>query len=747
MKRWLALFIALLLCCGPTLAETAAVSGEPASMEEAELTGEAPEGESGEAPAEEPLEEPAPEPTFADSLLGWAANLDAQAYDLAGALRIGEDAWSALIQQDGDVTSICVDGLGALQLTGKDIALRVADQTYVLDLEPLLAAAQAPMYDEAALEADLEALQALLQRAAQALQPLIDYRPDYGGFTLHIALDEQDLRERLVGFIDDVLKDAAFERLYARYGDSLRLLVPELPASLRELRAGWELSKPWMRSRRPGFSLDADVQLNQSYGETSLACTGRYSDVWNRRQTGFSLEYAAGYDGFSAAACLDDASWGGVGSVSASLDFHAGRLTGTLLVEDGTASCFQLEALLVEDGVNATLDFRQDGERLWAAALYAIVDPEARTVRASLDVTDYGSSEPVSENLAALNISYWDQGYSGSLILPEDSLYFRGVTGSGFTHATAKLLSGQRSSQTVDLWLFRLGWSGYRARCEISESWSGREVARKRLSGEIGENGASFEAADLLHGTSTSGSVRYVQQYDGFSFDLELLADAQSYYARYMEDKLPFGVHISRSGDECAVTLTNTADYGARETLSARFGLDDAGALRWLEGDYTATYPRRPAPIGQAHVSYTPEKTVITSGEEVYTIEKLSESALAMAYQVRYMDQSPVTVALALDEALRTLSCSVTAEGVPLAEASLSATDKAQIAPIDREDAIPVDIELLTSLLDELTAPAQPVAEAYVDEPDVPADEPEAGDAVESAAEAVEAAVEAAEAP
>ncbi len=719
MKRWLAFFMALLLCCGTALAEATEDSGERAGAVEA-------------VEAQTPADEPVPEPTFTDSLREWAVKLDPQTCDLTGAVSIGESAWTALIQRDAGATSIAVDGLGTLQLTGEDIALRVGEETYVLDLQPLLSAMKKPGLDEAELEADLQALEGLLQRAVQELLlPFVDWKESSDGVAVHVAINGQDLAERLYDYIDGTLGDAAFDRLYTRFGSALRALVPDLPDSAQELRAQWGFVKPYIGRWFYGFSFDADAQLTDwVWGERGFACTGNFSN--RRGQTDFSLEYTADHDGFSVAAGLGDGGRGSLGAVSVFLDGHGDQLDGTLLVENYTTTCCQLNATFLENGINAVLTLRQDGALVWTSTLYGCVDVSARTVSATLDYTDYDYGDPETRTVAQLEVHYWDQGYTGFLTLPGESIHFHGVTSSGFTHHVVKLLpaSYYDPSQTVDFWLFSQGRGGYRARCDIAGSRSGRQVFHTRLSCEVNENGASFEVSDPLRGTSTSGSVRFISRDDGFDFDLEFLDDAQRYYARYMTKKLPFGIHVSRNGGEYTVSLTGTDADDEQTDISARFGLDDSGSIAWLEGEASTIYPQREEPVHRLSVSYKPEKTVVTSDGETVTIERISESARAVAYQLRYMNADPVTVELSLDEALRVLEGRIIVEGYTIGEARIAAADRTDIVPIDRENAIPVDLDLIMSLVSDLMASPQPDYGAAVVE--VPAE-----DAVEEAAEAM----------
>nr|AHF24339.1 hypothetical protein [uncultured bacterium Contig575] len=671
----------------------------------------------GEEP-ELPVQEETPPPTFCDSLLEWAAGLDPSSRDLSADFSMGSETYSALLRSDGDRTEFAIADFFTLQFDRSTVLLDAGGQTYALDLEPILRAFNEARRSGYELSSDGALLSQLLERAVQViLLPSVTYAVGYSGITLHIKLSNVELQERLDAFIDEAIMGDAAERLFARYGQYLRALIPGCPSTMEELRQAWSENGHRSMLFLPPFTIEGDAQFNdRPWREPEVSCVLHITHAYGQSQ--FSFDYAPTGDGFSLGAGLSESSGFRSFSCAASLDGHGDTLTGTLLIDDGEVSSLHLNARFSDNGLDGDVTCHKGGALLWTTSFYLLDDPQAHTLTGEVTHAVHAYGSGIANTVASLNVHYWDGGCSGSLYLPNNSLHFRALSCDSYVRILVKTqpTSEYISSDSVDLWFFRQGWDGYRVRLDASQSMYGRLYRQVLLSGAVDSTGISFEYSDPLRDETISGSAHYVEQSDGFDFGVELLTDAQRFYQYTGTQKVPFSLQVRVSAQECEISFSNTSDMETARA-NARFGLAETGDPTWLEVDYELGYALDPRDTFTGRLTWEPGKLVVTGGDAVYTLEKRSEAEREISYQLyTNQDDAVYNITLSLDDALQTFSGRVDVEGYALAELRIAASDSTAITPFDAADTIPVDLALIMDLLSEAQPADEPSAPALAEE-------------------------------
>ena len=728
MKRWLSYLLALMLLLSfPSLAEEA-------------------------AEATDNLEAPAPEPTFADSILEWAGKLDPSANDLNGRANVAGEGGTGSLKMDGDLIELAIDGLGKAQFDGTTLVLETPEQTSVIDLTPLYSAVGSSIQSSIESAQNQHRLERLLQRAAiQLLLPSVSFT----GNGIQIRLDDETLWQRVRAFVDQTLKDSDFKKLYAAYGPTLHTTIPEWPATVDEFAELWAELEGLEYTPIPGFTLEADVQsTSRGWDQQEIVATGQFTTrrtpgmpyIMGGTQVGFSFECLTDSDGFSVLARANSSDYRSAFDISLSLNGHENGLTGTLMVDAGATTLIELNAGVDEEEFDAQLSCRQDNQPIWTMDLIGRDDRERKTFNAELRYTDeqYGPSETLT--VAALNVHYFENGCSGTLTTSETDVVFNYLGSDSHTHATAKVSTPYGRSSDYDLWVFNDGRDEYRVRCESRHSHRGRLYNQNAFTAQLSPTGLSFSYSNPQRLSSTvEGAISYVPQPDGFDFSIHFLADTQHLYNRYYIQPQPFDLHLLVGGSEYTFSVSGMVDMQVVK-LDAKCTLDEEDNLSALSLGIESAFAMRPDRAQRYSLSWEPGKAVTSVDGVTYTLEKVSESLLELVYRLTD-DQGgePLLCTVSLDEALTTLSARVDAESGSLLELELSAADKTAIEPIDRTNAVEIDI---MQLIQELMMPPEPAApsavEAAVEElPEAVEDAAEtASDAVEDAAEAAVEAVE-----
>lgn len=701
MKRWFPILLAVLLCLScPALADVI---------------------ESPSAPGTSPA------PTFADSLLDWAGELDLGACDLVGSAFSGDASCSARLRGDDALLELAVPDLLTLQLSEEAVALNASGQTYVLELQPLRDAFFEARRLPYSLGDDGQyAVQWLYRAFREILLPSVDYTSGYNGFSFHVRLDEREFWERAGAFIDSALRDEELRDMYARYARYFRSFIPGLPATAEELRTACRRFLDRRDPRFIGWTVEGDVQANPGMwgGRLEVACAFHVERQIS--QADISFEYAPTYDGFSMAASVSGSMDIRRYSCAASLESHGNAVYGTLDVDAEESASYVLSAVRGDGAIDGDLVFRRDGTPVWTTSVHGRVDPGTRAVTGTVLRTDHSDPEGAAETLASLELNRWDGGCAGTLGLPDGTLNFRAVSYSNYMHVSAKMQSADRmpSGDSLDFWLFRRGGNEYRVRLDATSAGRGRLYRRVRLTGEAGPTGISFEYSDPMYGKATTGSIHYVETDDGFYFGLEYNPGAPQFYRFTGTDRLPFGIHVTRAGNTCRISLSDTRFFYLMKA-DATIELNGSGGIGRLEGNLERRNSMNQGDLHAANFIYTPGKITATVDSQTYTLEKAFEDERQITYQLTNDRSSiPAYITLRLDDDLRTLTGSVRVNDLAMAGFSIAAADKTQIVPLDTSGAINVDQAwILRALYGSPAADSAPAREA-------------AEEAVEEAAEA-----------
>ncbi len=737
MKRWLAFFFAMILCVA-----NFAIAEDPAA-------------------APQTIAAPEPVEKFSASLFKWASGLNPAEYDLHAAISADRKSYSATLKHDGAVTSIEIPGIGALQIDQKDIVLNVSGMTYVMNIESLVRLFADAAQPSGGSRTDTSLIRPLLQQAVQEiLLPSVELSYSFSTINCHIALNETELRDRSVAFIDKLIASDSFEPLYAAYGQYFQLLIPDFPKSADDIRAAWpDIEAQSHYPISDHFSIEADFQRSlSSWGAPEIACVGNIFCMY--RSIGFSFEYSARRDGFSLCASLSERTGNyDAFNVSFALDGFDQNIAGSLTVNTYESNAFLFKAAFRNDSIDAEIDYRQNNRLMGTVHVNGTHDRTSKTITGKIDYTDRQYDDGQTVHVASLDLSYWASGCTGNLSVPGAYFQIHSTMGNSYAHTalTAQLDSWYGSQECFELWLFKSGWNSYRARFEILRQAYGNQYREFFLTGTSGPTGFSASVSGRLAQTQISGSVNYERKPDGFDFSVEYNPDAL-YFSQYTGmERIPFSIRISRTGKTYDISFTNTF-YPYSLKAKTQIVLGETGNIALLDGAYENTYYYSDE-SQKGSVSYRPGTLKVNDGHRTYTVQKKAETARAIRYQMTVEPYNAAyTLDIELDKDLRTLVCRVSSGGVAQAEIQISALDKTEIEPLSKSFAIPVSPRMLVGILrhalpaDTIHEPAQtyePSAEeapAYDDEADAEAvedyayAEEAAEEAVKRAAETVEAA-------
>ena len=714
MKRWLAIILAVLLCLSCTvLAEESkeAPSGidetisHPKPVPLSPKSPDKPSNPNDDTGSRVSIAEGAGE-SFADSLTEWTAALDPSAHDLQARVTAGTEVYSAAVRQDGQLTEIEIPGIGILQFDQEQVVLNVAGQTYTLAAKSFQDVISNAQINALRTAADVELVGRLLaQFAEEVLAPHVKITNAYGTTNLHIDLSGRQLWDSTIAFLDKTIEGDYFAMLYPRYIRFVQMLDPYAPATVDAFREMWPRIKSRRYSRLMEYALEADVQLYlQSWSSPEIACAVQFTH--RDGQINFGFDYVSSYDGFSLSASVNgfDRYKASSFDIAASLAGHGSHLFGDLLINAGESISYALDMNFTDTGLNAHLDCRKGNELQWTVTAEGNDNLEDGVIRGRVDYTEGEGDDATTTTLAALEAQYWNGSCSGMLTLPGTNARFRVVTGDSYMHVTIKT-QAQASFEpdnTWDLWLFRLGWSDYRAHCEILQDMHGRRFRHTLLTGEIRPNGVSFSVTDPLRSVATSGSLYFEERPDGYDFKVEYLGDAARYLAFHGVEKTPFSLHLSRTGETFSLSLSDTlAQYNRSVKLDTGFKLNEDGQIVRIDGTYESKVAQRKAdPPQVVQFSGVPGKLTVTHGDEVYTLEDVSASPREIRWQLTSNTGMPVyTAIIELDEALTALTARLTAGDYDIASLCISSEDKTPITPLETKDAIQVTPDNLMDLI------------------------------------------------
>ncbi len=736
MKRWLTFFFAIILCVSSfAAAEDSAAASQTSAA-------------------------PEPVKAFSDSLLQWANRLNPAEYDLRADVSTGQGAYSATVKRDGAMTSIEIPGVGTLQIDQKDIVFNLSGITYVMNIESLVKLFTDAADPSSGAQMDASLMRPLLQQAVQEiLLPSLELSYSHSTINCHIELNETELRDRLVAFLDKLISGDSFDALYAAYGQYLQLLIPDFPKSADEIRAAWpDIEAESHYPLYDHFSVEADFQRSLSlWGMPEMACVGNIS--YMHHSLGFSFEYSARRDGVSLYVDFSERTGNyDAFNVSFVLDGHDHNVAGALSINTRESNSFVFKAAFRDDGIDAEMDYRQDNQLMGTASVKGKHDRNSKTITGTIEYTDKQYSDEQAIQVASLDFSYWASGCAGSLFIPGASFQLHSAMGNSYSHTalTAQLDSWYGSQESFELWLFKTGWNSYRARFEVLRQAYGNKYREFFLTGTYGPTGFSASVSGRLAQTQISGSVNYERKPDGYDFSVEYNPNAL-YFLQYTGmERIPFSIRVSRARQTYDISFTNTFfPYGLK--AKAQVVLGATGSISLLEGtlENTSYYSDEPQ---KASFSYKPGTIKVNDGHRTYAVQRMAETARTIRYQMIVEPYNAAyTLDIELDNDLRTLICRVSSDGATQAELLISALDKTEIEPLDRSFAIPVSPRMLAGILwyalpagisyapAQTVEPATEYAPAYDSEADAEeaADDPVyAEEAIEEAADAADEAVE-----
>ena len=691
MKRVISVFLALLLLI---TASAAMADAEGSAAGRAEAA----DGTNGGEPV-----------LFRDTLASWAGGFSFDESDWEGTAAVeGEESrteYRTVFRRDGALSEIEIDGIGKLQFDGETAVLDAGGRAYVLDVAGMLSLFSSGSSAREKLEETGGVARELLGEAArEILFPVIDTEIGASGFRVHIDADTAELAERTVAYIDRAVGDE--NSLLGEAYPQLRAVAPQLPETFEEMKALWEENREHLRRRfrmqlgRSFRYIKADAVLSGAGREAELAVTGEFASFDGGCL--FSLEYMPRRDGFTLSGSIGSTAGYGRQMTDCVLWIDADRkgLTGSLEITGTASASYTLSGSYGDGAVRAMLAGReQSAERYWDLVLDGTEDPVRQTLNLTLDRIVYQDgllTESETVRIAALDAQYrWDM-LSCTLSLPGSRAVLHGTHGRNRLHVT--LSSYGEDSDSAELWVFRNGHNAYRIRAGRTRSWHGRVVSRRQLTAEVDPTGISFESSVPFSGVENAGKIRFARTGDGFEFTFEWLSDALKFLSRYPEAKLPFRVHVTRSGKQYTVDFSNTQGSNLIEA-HAECTVGESCAPEKAEGTIVGRLAGDQEPWLAGGLSYVPGRLEVTNrGEERIVLEKVFESEREITYALKGdLPGGQATIAAAIDGGV--LSCSASVMDQTVASMKIAPVGKTPVIPIDQTGAVFVSPQTLPQII------------------------------------------------
>ena len=600
------------------------------------------------------------------ALEDFCSSLDWGKEGIQANLMLRDQQYTAVLQQDQDMTEVSIEGLGRCQFTPDRVLLdyngMVASVEYASILNEWL---DTQMWEQG-FRLFTEVCNSAQQKAVEYLiLPFAETISADDGLSLHLNVDGIRFQENLYKFFQDMIQELIqeedFVRFYEIVGLGLRQSFPELPAQAEDLPSflDAQFSYPSRRyTLSQNWRLQADLHVNFSAGMIQeIFLNGTFFDRYHDDYP-ISFEYIQRETGPFIRA-----------------DLHLPVGNGSFSYADGQ---FEMEI----------------GQSYYAPAISATGNFEPDTGKISMEIHS-GYSD---DNTAYVNGQVREDGFDFSVSYYNDLITVSMIKGEKYLHAKVKSVpsSAKYTRLDYDLWIHEepdhalsIKLTGTRldggARAQTSETYS-LLFGPTRIAFSIQPN------TDIRY----EGSLHYEMKEKGLDWKLELL-----WNSGYIYNPTPYMIHLS--SEDRNIQISFSYPYGDWKVEgSGVIRLDKDGIPQSATGSAVTSCYYDPAGAKYtAYLFYNPGKLNITYDQGIYRLERIMNEPTELIYQLSHnttqlgqfkmlFEKQPqrdsITAVISQDENL-------------LAGLEIMKVEKQPIVPIDLTQAIIINPEFLRTMI------------------------------------------------